>query len=237
MYSNSAECCPLLALNASTIAQDSAGKKCRANRAFCPPARHHPDRYAATLPRVISEPRKTDAELGLNSAAGARAPRVHTTQRCGECHYAYSTHDPAATPVPSDLFKKHVHEKNIPANDDRVTEHYPAGPRQTARSFSQKADPTAIRRPDGVFAYAVRRSFQPSAISCQLNQIRRKQTSPLRSQLSGKSGTAEKPSALSPRRTGGSASLELSSRTALTVRDLLLLRTRSSCAMSLCPLA
>jgi mono/diheme cytochrome c family protein len=45
----------------------------------------------AILSACDSEPRKTDAELGLN-AQQVSGRRVYEA-RCAECHYAYSTHN------------------------------------------------------------------------------------------------------------------------------------------------
>jgi len=63
------------------------------------------------------EPRKTDAQLGLDpqQAAGRRVYDTH----CAECHYAYSTHN-LRGPSLHGLFKKQFMSSGIPANDDRV---------------------------------------------------------------------------------------------------------------------
>jgi mono/diheme cytochrome c family protein len=66
-----------------------------------------------------AEPRKTDAELGLNPEQVA-GRRVYDA-RCAECHYAYSTHN-LRGPSLHGLFKKQVMTSGIPANDDRVTD-------------------------------------------------------------------------------------------------------------------
>lgn len=66
-----------------------------------------------------AEPRKTDAELGLN-AQQAAGRRVYDT-RCAECHYAYSKHD-LRGPSLNGLFKKQFMSSGIPANDDRVSD-------------------------------------------------------------------------------------------------------------------
>lgn len=66
-----------------------------------------------------AEPRKSDAELGLN-AQQAAGRRVYDT-RCAECHYAYSKHD-LRGPSLNGLFKKQFMTSGIPANDDRVTD-------------------------------------------------------------------------------------------------------------------
>jgi mono/diheme cytochrome c family protein len=63
------------------------------------------------------EPRKTDAELGLNPQQAA-GRRVYDT-RCAECHYVYSTHN-LRGPSLHGLFKKRFMSSGIPANDDRV---------------------------------------------------------------------------------------------------------------------
>jgi mono/diheme cytochrome c family protein len=64
-----------------------------------------------------SEPRKSDAELGLN-AQQARGRRVYDA-RCAECHYAYSKRD-LRGPSMHGLFKKQYMTSGIPANDERV---------------------------------------------------------------------------------------------------------------------
>lgn len=64
-----------------------------------------------------AEPRKTDAELGLN-AEQAAGRRVYDS-RCAECHYAYSSHN-LRGPSLHGLFKKQFMTSGIPANDDRV---------------------------------------------------------------------------------------------------------------------
>ena len=64
-----------------------------------------------------AEPRRTDAELGLN-AQQARGRRVYEA-RCAECHYAYSTRN-LRGPSLHGLFKKQYMTSGIPANDERV---------------------------------------------------------------------------------------------------------------------
>ncbi len=64
-----------------------------------------------------AEPRKTDAELGLN-AQQARGRRVYDA-RCAECHYAYSKRD-LRGPSLHGLFQKKYMTSGIPANDERV---------------------------------------------------------------------------------------------------------------------
>src|SRR5665811_506546 len=66
-----------------------------------------------------SEPRKTDAELGLNPQQ-AQGRRVYDA-RCAECHYAYSKRD-LRGPSLHGLFQKPFMSSGIPANDDRVTD-------------------------------------------------------------------------------------------------------------------
>ena len=64
-----------------------------------------------------SEPRKTDAELGLTPQQTA-GRRIYEA-RCAECHYAYSTRD-LRGPSLHGLFKKQFMTSGIPANDERV---------------------------------------------------------------------------------------------------------------------
>lgn len=64
-----------------------------------------------------AEPRKSDAELGLN-AQQARGRRVYEA-RCAECHYAYSTRS-LRGPSLHGLFQKKFMTSGIPANDERV---------------------------------------------------------------------------------------------------------------------
>ncbi|HEY4959830.1 MAG TPA: cytochrome c [Candidatus Limnocylindrales bacterium] len=66
-----------------------------------------------------SEPRKSDAELGLNPQQ-AQGRRVYDA-RCAECHYAYSKRD-LRGPSLHGLFQKPFMSSGIPANDDRVTD-------------------------------------------------------------------------------------------------------------------
>ncbi len=81
-----------------------------------------------------SEPRKTDAELGLTPQQ-AQGRRVYDT-RCAECHYAYSKRD-LRGPSLNRLFKKQFMENGIPANDDRVTDIIILG-RAKMPAFQQK---------------------------------------------------------------------------------------------------
>ena len=72
---------------------------------------------AAIFSACDVEPRKSDAELGLNPLQAA-GRRVYDS-RCSECHYAYSTHN-LRGPSLHGLFKKQVMSSGIPANDERV---------------------------------------------------------------------------------------------------------------------
>lgn len=73
--------------------------------------------FLVVLCACEAEPRKTDAELGLNPEQVA-GRRVYDS-RCAECHYAYSTHS-LRGPSLHGLFKKQYMTSGIPANDDRV---------------------------------------------------------------------------------------------------------------------
>jgi mono/diheme cytochrome c family protein len=66
-----------------------------------------------------AEPRKTDAELGLNPQQAA-GRRVYET-RCSDCHFAYSKRN-LRGPSLNGLFKKQFMTSGIPANDDRVSD-------------------------------------------------------------------------------------------------------------------
>jgi mono/diheme cytochrome c family protein len=81
-----------------------------------------------------SEPRKSNAELGLNLQQ-AQGRRVYDA-RCAECHYAYSTRNLRA-PSLNGLFKKPFMKNGIPANDDRVTDIILLG-RAKMPAFQQK---------------------------------------------------------------------------------------------------
>ena len=65
------------------------------------------------------EPRKTDAELGLNPQQAA-GRRVYDA-RCADCHFAYSTSN-LKGPSLHGLFNKPFMKNGMPANDDRVTD-------------------------------------------------------------------------------------------------------------------
>ena len=66
-----------------------------------------------------AEPRKTDAELGLNPVQAA-GRRIYDT-RCADCHFAYSKRN-LRGPSLHGLFKKQFMTNGMPANDDRVTD-------------------------------------------------------------------------------------------------------------------
>jgi mono/diheme cytochrome c family protein len=80
------------------------------------------------------EPRKTDAELGLNPQQ-ASGRRVYDT-RCAECHYAYSNSN-LRGPSLNGLFKKPFLKNGMPANDERVTDIILLG-RAKMPAFQQK---------------------------------------------------------------------------------------------------
>jgi len=81
-----------------------------------------------------AEPRKTDAELGLNPQQAA-GRRVYDA-RCAECHYAYSTRN-LRGPSLHALFKKQFMANGMPANDERVTDIILLG-RAKMPAFQQK---------------------------------------------------------------------------------------------------
>jgi mono/diheme cytochrome c family protein len=84
-----------------------------------------------------AEPRKTDAELGLNPEQ-AFGRRVYDA-RCAECHYAYSTRN-LRGPSLAGLFKRPYMKNGMPANDERVTDIILIG-RAKMPSFQQKLTP------------------------------------------------------------------------------------------------
>jgi mono/diheme cytochrome c family protein len=84
-----------------------------------------------------TEPRKTDAELGLNPEQ-AYGRRVYDA-RCAECHYAYSTRN-LRGPSLAGLFKHPYMKNGIPANDERVTDIILLG-RAKMPGFQQKLTP------------------------------------------------------------------------------------------------
>ena len=93
-----------------------------------------------------AEPRKTDAELGLNPEQ-AYGRRVYDA-RCGECHYAYSTRS-LRGPSLAGLFKHPYMKNGIPANDERVTDIILLG-RSKMPAFQQKLTQQQL---DAVMAY------------------------------------------------------------------------------------
>jgi mono/diheme cytochrome c family protein len=84
-----------------------------------------------------AEPRKTDAELGLNPQQ-AYGRRVYDA-RCAECHYAYSTRN-LRGPSLAGLFKHPYMKNGMPANDDRVSDIILLG-RSKMPGFQQKLTP------------------------------------------------------------------------------------------------
>jgi mono/diheme cytochrome c family protein len=84
-----------------------------------------------------AEPRKTDAELGLNPEQ-AYGRRVYDA-RCAECHYAYSKRN-LRGPSLAGLFKHPYMKNGIPANDERVTDIILLG-RSKMPGFQQKLTP------------------------------------------------------------------------------------------------
>jgi mono/diheme cytochrome c family protein len=87
-----------------------------------------------------TEPRKTDAELGL-SPEQAYGRRVYDA-RCAECHYAYSKRD-LRGPSLAGLFKHPYMKNGMPANDDRVTDIILLG-RAKMPAFQQKLTPQQL---------------------------------------------------------------------------------------------
>jgi len=81
-----------------------------------------------------SEPRKTDAELGLTPQQ-AIGRHVYDA-RCAECHYAYSKRD-LRGPSLNGLFKHPYMKNGIPANDERVIDIILMG-RAKMPAFQQK---------------------------------------------------------------------------------------------------
>ena len=81
-----------------------------------------------------SEPRKTDAELGLTPQQ-AMGRRVYDA-RCAECHYAYSSRN-LRGPSMHGLYQKKYMTSGIPVNDDRVSEIIMLG-RAKMPGFQQK---------------------------------------------------------------------------------------------------
>ena len=81
-----------------------------------------------------AEPRKSDAELGLNPQQ-SYGRRVYDA-RCAECHFAYSKRN-LRGPSLNGLFKKQFMSNGMPANDDRVTDIILLG-RAKMPAFQQK---------------------------------------------------------------------------------------------------
>ncbi len=88
-----------------------------------------------------AEPRKTDAELGLNPEQ-AFGRRVYDS-RCAECHYAYSKRG-LRGPSLAGLFKQPYMKNGMPANDDRVTDIILLG-RAKMPAFQQKLTPEQLQ--------------------------------------------------------------------------------------------
>ncbi len=93
-----------------------------------------------------AEPRKTDAELGLNPEQ-AYGRKVYDA-RCAECHYAYSTRS-LRGPSLAGLFKHPYMKNGIPANDERVTDIILLG-RAKMPAFQQKLTQPQL---DALMAY------------------------------------------------------------------------------------
>jgi mono/diheme cytochrome c family protein len=87
-----------------------------------------------------SEPRKSDAELGLNPQQ-AYGRRVYDA-RCAECHYAYGKRD-LRGPSLAGLFQHQYMKNGMPANDDRVTDIILLG-RAKMPGFQQKLTPQQL---------------------------------------------------------------------------------------------
>ena len=88
----------------------------------------------ALLTGCDAEPRKSDAELGLNSQQ-AYGRRVYDA-RCAECHYAYSKRN-LRGPSLSGLFRKQFMSNGMPANNERVADIILLG-RAKMPAFQQK---------------------------------------------------------------------------------------------------
>jgi len=88
-----------------------------------------------------AEPRKTDAELGLN-AEQAFGRRVYDA-RCAECHYAYSKRS-LRGPSLAWLFKRQYMTNGMPANDERVEDIILLG-RSKMPGFQQKLTPQQMQ--------------------------------------------------------------------------------------------
>ncbi len=93
-----------------------------------------------TFTACDTEPRKTDAELGLNPQQ-AYGRRVYDA-RCAECHYAYSKRD-LRGPSLAGLLKRPYMKNGMPAHDDRVTDIILLG-RAKMPGFQQKLTPQQL---------------------------------------------------------------------------------------------
>ena len=106
---------------------------------------HHSARHRH-LTACDTEPRKTDAELGLKPQQ-AYGRRVYDA-RCAECHYAYGKRD-LRGPSLAGLFKRPYMKNGMPANDDRVTDIVLLG-RAKMPGFQQKLTPEQL---EGLMVY------------------------------------------------------------------------------------
>jgi len=88
-----------------------------------------------------AEPRKSNAELGLNEQQAQG--RLVYDARCAECHYAYSKRN-LRGPSLHGLFQKQFMSSGIPANDDRVTDIIVMG-RAKMPGFQQKLTPQQLQ--------------------------------------------------------------------------------------------
>jgi mono/diheme cytochrome c family protein len=95
----------------------------------------------AILIACEAEPRKTDAELGLNPEQ-AYGRKVYDA-RCAECHYAYITRN-LRGPSLAGLFKHPYMKNGMPANDDRVSDIILLG-RAKMPAFQQKLTPQQMQ--------------------------------------------------------------------------------------------
>ena len=93
-----------------------------------------------------TEPRKTDAELGLTPPQAA-GRRVYDA-RCAECHSAYSSRN-LRGPSLHGLYQKKFMTSGIPVNDDRVEEIILLG-RAKMPGFQQKLTQQQL---DALMAY------------------------------------------------------------------------------------
>ena len=107
--------------------------------------------FALTLATVTfgschSEPRKTDAELGL-SPIEARGRHIFDRQ-CGGCHEAYSAR-PLKGPSLQGLFKRRYLKNGMPATEERVHEIIVYG-RAQMPAYNRTLTPEQV---DDVIAY------------------------------------------------------------------------------------